>query len=147
MHPVRAVIIGLLIGVIPSLLIRALIVVLGDPPTGLPMVVVVVTSKPLPAGHVLTMDDITQVSIPESLVTVSLVKPQDASYVVNQKLLVPRAARDPLNWADFETMATLGAKQPARELIDACGAEMKRRRLAEAPDSVAALRAAVMEAP
>ena len=146
MPPLRALVIGLLIGSIPSLFIRTLIVVMGKRPTGLPMEVVVVTSKALPAGHVLTMDDITQMAIPESVVTASLVKPQDASYVVNQKLLVPLAARDPLAWAAFDTMGTIEGQRPAQELIDACGAEMKRRKLAGAPESVSALRAAV-EAP
>lgn len=147
MQPARAVVIGLLLGALPSLFIRSLIRVVDNHPRDLGhLTVVVVTSKALPAGHVVTMDDITQATIPDALATASLVKPDSASYVVNQKLLVPLAARDPLPWAAFETVGTIENQRPAQELVDACSAEMKQRKLADAPDSVAALRT-VVEAP
>ena len=39
----------------------------------------------------------------EGFVTSSVVKPDSASYVVNQKVLVPVQAGDPLLWSQFET--------------------------------------------
>lgn len=146
MPPARAVIIGLLIGALPGLFLRSLIRVVDDHPREQRLSPAVVIKRTLPAGHVLTMDDVGLESRPEALVTASVVKPQDVSYVVNQTLLVPLAEGDLLPWSVFEAMATIEGRPPARELIDACRAEMTRRQVPAAPASVSGLRAALVEA-
>jgi Flp pilus assembly protein CpaB len=67
------------------------------------LVPVVVAAVDLSDGTVVTMDMISQRSVPEQFVTSSIVKPDSASYIVNQKVLVPVQAGDPLRWSDFET--------------------------------------------
>ena len=49
----------------------------------------VVASVDVGEGTVITFDMISQRSVPEQFVTSSVVKPDSASYVVNQKVLVP----------------------------------------------------------
>ena len=67
------------------------------------LVPVVVAAVDLSEGTVVTFDMISQRSVPEQFVTSSVVKPDSASYVVNQKVLVPVQAGDPLLWSQFET--------------------------------------------
>ncbi|MBL8935295.1 MAG: Flp pilus assembly protein CpaB [Archangium sp.] len=67
------------------------------------LVPVVVASTDLSEGTVVTMEMVSQRSIPEQFVTSSVVKPDSASYIVNQKVLVPVQAGDPLLWSQFET--------------------------------------------
>lgn len=67
------------------------------------LVPAVVAAVDIPEGTVVTMDMISQRSIPEQFVTSSVVKPDSASYVVNQTILVPVQAGDPLLWSQFET--------------------------------------------
>jgi Flp pilus assembly protein CpaB len=67
------------------------------------LVPVVVAAVDLDQGKAVTMDMISQRSVPEQFVTSSIVKPDSASYIVNQKILVPVQAGDPLRWSDFET--------------------------------------------
>ena len=67
------------------------------------LVPVVVAAVDLTENTVVTMEMISQRSIPEQFVTSSVVKPDSASYIVNQKVLVPLQAGDPLLWSQFET--------------------------------------------
>ena len=67
------------------------------------LVPVVVAAADLAENTVVTMDLISQRSIPEQFVTASVVKPDSASSIVNQKVLVPVQAGDPLLWSQFET--------------------------------------------
>ncbi len=67
------------------------------------LVPVVVAAVDIPEGTVVGFDMISQRSVPEQFVTSSVVKPDSASYVVNQKVLVPVQAGDPLLWSEFET--------------------------------------------
>src|SRR5213593_1708574 len=67
------------------------------------LVPVVVAAVDIAEGTVVTFDMISQRSVPEQFVTSSVVKPDSASYVVNQKVLVPVQAGDPLLWSQFET--------------------------------------------
>lgn len=76
-----------------------------------PLVPVVVAAVDIAAGEMVTMEKISQRSAPRRLVTSSVVKPDSASYVVNQKLLVPVLAGDLLLWSQFET--TKGEAQRA----------------------------------
>jgi pilus assembly protein CpaB len=63
----------------------------------------VVTAVDISEGTVVTIDMISQRSIPEQFVTSSIVKPDSAPYIVGQKVLVPLQAGDPLLWSQFET--------------------------------------------
>jgi pilus assembly protein CpaB len=67
------------------------------------LVPVVVAAQDLPEGEVVTFDLIHQRSVPEQFVTSSVVKPDGAEHIVNQRLLVPVRAGDLLLWSQFET--------------------------------------------
>lgn len=67
------------------------------------LVPVVVAGVDISEGTVVTMEMISSRSIPEQFVTASVVKPDSASYIINQKVLVPLQAGDPLLWSQFET--------------------------------------------
>jgi pilus assembly protein CpaB len=75
----------------------------ADVRKGWNLVPVVVAAVDIPEGTVVTMEMLSQRSVPEQFVTSSVVKPDSASYVVNQKVLVAVAAGDPLLWSQFET--------------------------------------------
>ncbi len=75
----------------------------ADVRKGWNLVPVVVAAVDISEGTVVTMEMVSQRSIPEQFVTSSVVKPDSASYIVNQKVLVPLQAGDPLQWSQFET--------------------------------------------
>src|SRR3954462_5142233 len=75
----------------------------ADVRRGWNLVPVVVAAVDISEGTVVTFDMISQRSVPEQFVTSSVVKPDSASYIVNQKVLVPVQAGDPLLWSQFET--------------------------------------------
>src|SRR3954452_19083362 len=75
----------------------------ADVRRGWNLVPVVVAAVDIPEGTTISFDMISQRSVPEQFVTSSVVKPDSASYVVNQKVLVPVQAGDPLLWSQFET--------------------------------------------
>jgi len=75
----------------------------ADARKGWNLVPVVIAAMDIEEGTTVTMEMISQRSIPEQFVTSSVVKPDSASYVVNQKVLVPLQAGDPLLWSQFET--------------------------------------------
>jgi len=75
---------------------------------------VVVAAVDVSEGTVVTMEMISQRSIPEQFVTSSVVKPDSASYIVNQKVLVALQAGDPLLWSQFET--TKAAERPSNKV-------------------------------
>lgn len=64
---------------------------------------VVVAQEDFAPGQVLKVDDVAQRSVPEQLVTPSLVRPDSAAYVIGQTLTVPVQAGEPLRWAFFAT--------------------------------------------
>ncbi|MEW6430094.1 MAG: Flp pilus assembly protein CpaB [Myxococcota bacterium] len=75
----------------------------ADVRKGWNLVPVVVAAVDISEGTTVTMEMISQRSIPEQFVTSSVVKPDSASYIVNQKVLVALQAGDPLLWSQFET--------------------------------------------
>lgn len=75
----------------------------ADVRAGWNLVPVVVASVDVSEGTVVTMEMISQRSVPEQFVTASVVKPDSASYVVGQKVMVSLQAGDPLLWSQFET--------------------------------------------
>ncbi len=67
------------------------------------LVPVLVAAQDIADGTLITQDMINQRSVPEQFVTSSVVKPDSWNYIVNQKILVPVQAGDPLLWTQFET--------------------------------------------
>lgn len=68
------------------------------------LVPIVVATRDLPAGSTVTFDDLSQRSVPAGLVTSSVVRPDSAAYINNQKLLLPVLAGDPMQWSFFESL-------------------------------------------
>jgi pilus assembly protein CpaB len=95
-----ALVLGIFAGVIAYSAVRKKE---SDVRRGWNLVPVVVAAVDIGEGTVVTFDMISQRSVPEQFVTSSVVKPDSASYVVNQKVLVPVQAGDPLLWSQFET--------------------------------------------
>jgi len=94
------------------------------------LVPVIVANQDIPEGTQISFDMVSQRPIPEQFVTSSVVKPDSASYVVGQKVLVPVQNGDPLLWSQFETSkaaerlsATVQKKGRALTL-DASGSKM-----------------------
>lgn len=97
------------------------------------LVPVTVYAKDLAAGDVATFENISQRAVPEQLVTSSVVKPDSASYVVNQAIRVPVRAGDPAVWTHFDTPD----KQQSKEAAAACAKRFAPPRLAS-PDEIRA---------
>ncbi|MFP2932648.1 Flp pilus assembly protein CpaB [Pyxidicoccus sp. 3LG] len=97
---VVALVLGLLAGVIAYSAIKKKE---ADVRRGWNLVPVVVAAQDVPEGTVITFEMISQRSVPEQFVTSSVVRPDSASYVVNQKVLVALQSGDPLLWSQFET--------------------------------------------
>jgi len=97
----------------------------ADMKRGWNLVPVVVSAVDISEGSVVTMEMVSQRSIPEQFVTSSVVKPDSASYVVGQKVMVSLQAGDPLLWSQFETskaaerLSTKVAKRARAITIDA----------------------------
>ncbi len=89
------------------------------------LVPVIVANQDISEGTAITTEMISQRSIPEQFVTASVVKPDSANYVINQKVLVPLQSGDPLLWSQFETtkaaerLSTKIQKQARAITIDA----------------------------
>lgn len=64
---------------------------------------VVVAAVDLAEGTVITMEMISSRPMPEQFVTASVVKPENASFILGQRIMVPLQAGDPLLWSQFET--------------------------------------------
>ena len=97
---VIAIVLGLLAGVIAWSAIEQK---KKEVQEGWNLVPVIVASQDIAEGTVLNYDMIAQRSMPEQFVTESLVKPDSANYVVDQKVLVPLQEGDPILWSHFES--------------------------------------------
>ena len=78
----------------------------ADVRKGWNLVPVVVASVDMSEGTVVTLEQLSQRSVPEQFVTSSVVKPDSSSYGVGQKIQVAVAAGDPLLWSQFEAART-----------------------------------------
>ncbi|MFY0565216.1 SAF domain-containing protein [Archangium lansingense] len=65
------------------------------------LVPVIVAKRDVAPVEALKLDDLAQRSIPEQLVTSSLVRPDSSAYVIGQSLTVPVQEGEPLRWAFF----------------------------------------------
>ncbi|AFE06064.1 Flp pilus assembly protein CpaB [Corallococcus sp. CA054B] len=97
---VVALVLGLLAGIVAYSAIKKKE---SDVRRGWNLVPVVVAGQDMPEGSVITYEMISQRSVPEQFVTSSVVKPDSANYIVNQKVLVALQAGDPILWSQFET--------------------------------------------
>ncbi|WP_331102970.1 SAF domain-containing protein [Archangium sp.] len=88
----------------------------ADVRRGWNLVPVVVASQDVPEGTVVTFDMISQRSVPEQFVTSSVVKPDSATYIVNQRILVPVQAGDMMQWSQFETRKMASGLVAARDI-------------------------------
>ncbi|HUB09186.1 MAG TPA: Flp pilus assembly protein CpaB [Myxococcales bacterium] len=70
---------------------------------GWDLVPIVVAAQDVDEGTVLTTDMIAQQPMPSRFVTPSVIKPENYSYVVGQKVLVNLHKHDPLLWTQFES--------------------------------------------
>jgi pilus assembly protein CpaB len=70
-------------------------------------VTVVVASVDISEGSAITADMIQTRQVPEQFVTASVIKPDSASAIVNQKVLVALQRGDPLLWTQFETSKSI----------------------------------------
>lgn len=102
------------------------------------LVPVVVVAVDLKAGDDIVMENISQRSVPEQFVTKSMVRPDSASYVINQPTLVPLYAGDVVTWPIVQSPAAaaecsklvegLLTARPARpEVVQRVVAELRRR--------------------
>jgi pilus assembly protein CpaB len=82
---------------------------------GWSLVPVVVASQDIREGEVMTFDKVTQRSVPGQFVSSSFVKPDGAHFIMNQRLLVPVQAGDPLLWSQFETRSVTSAPSETKQ--------------------------------
>ncbi|MHB8877948.1 MAG: Flp pilus assembly protein CpaB, partial [Myxococcaceae bacterium] len=95
-----ALVLALLAGVVSYSAVKKQ---MADARRGWNPIPVVVAAVDIAEGTTVTFDMVSQRSVPDQFVTSSVVKPESASYVVGQKVLVPVQAGDPLLWSQFET--------------------------------------------
>ena len=95
-----AIVLGLLAGVVSYSAIKRKE---KEVRAGWNLVPVIVAASDITEGATITYEMVAQRPIPEQFVTSSVIKPDSASYIVGQKVLVPIQAGDPLLWSQFET--------------------------------------------
>ena len=94
------------------------------------LIPVIVANQDITEGTTNTFDLLSQRPVPEQFVTSSVVKPDSASYVVGQKVLVPVQAGDLLLWSQFESnraaerLSNIVQKKGRALTIEASGAKM-----------------------
>ena len=82
-----------------------------------PEVSIVVAAVDIPSGTVVTFDMISQRQVPAGAVTTSIVKPDSASYIVNQRIALPVLAGDPMLWSFFETASDAAGVEACRKVL------------------------------
>jgi Flp pilus assembly protein CpaB len=75
----------------------------------------------LAIGTRVTFDDIVQREIPAELFTTSIVKPDSASYIVNQTLQLPVLTGDPMLWSFFEASNDHASVEACAEAVHETG--------------------------
>lgn len=100
------------------------------------LVPVIIASVDIPAGTVVTMDMVSQRSVPKRLVTMSLVTPDSASYIINQPTKRPMLQGDLMAWNNFDA--------PDKRALEACEKGVSRGAAASAAAQVSRARAAII---
>ncbi|WP_371877665.1 SAF domain-containing protein [Pyxidicoccus parkwayensis] len=88
----------------------------ADVRRGWNLVPVVVAAQDLAEDTVITFESISQRSVPEQFVTSSVVRPDSANYIVNQRILVAAQAGDLMLWSQFETKKQADCFVAARDI-------------------------------
>lgn len=94
------------------------------------LVPVIVANQDIAEGTAVSFEMVSQRPIPEQFVTSSVVKPDSASYVIGQRVLVPLQSGDALLWSQFETskaaekLSTIVQKKGRALTVDVSGAKM-----------------------
>jgi pilus assembly protein CpaB len=94
------------------------------------LVPVIVASQDIAEGTTIGADMLSQRPVPEQFVTSSVVKPDSASYVIGQKVLVPVQSGDLLLWSQFETsraaerLSSVVQKKGRAFTLETAGAKM-----------------------
>lgn len=83
-----------------------------DARDGWNLVPVVVAAVDIPAGTTLTFDMISQRSVPEQFVTADIVKPDSASYIVNERIAVGLMQGDLFTWPAVCAVTPAPAQTP-----------------------------------
>ena len=73
----------------------------ADATKGWALVPIVVAAVDVPEGAELSMEMLSQRSIPEQFVTASEVRPEDAARIVGRRVNFPIVAGDPITWSQF----------------------------------------------
>jgi Flp pilus assembly protein CpaB len=92
----------------------------ADARKGWNLVPVVVAAQDLQAGDTVEFEQISQRSVPEQLVSSSIVKPDSASYIVHQQLNAPVFAGEPLRWSGFVVHELPDGGSCRLEELEAC---------------------------
>jgi pilus assembly protein CpaB len=66
------------------------------------LVPVVVAAQDIAEGTPVTLELLSQRSVPEQFVTPSIVKPDQVASIINQSVRAPVSAGDPLSWQHFD---------------------------------------------
>lgn len=101
-----------------------------------PLEPVVIAAVDIPAGTVVTMEMISQRSVPKRLVSSSYVKPDSASYIINQPTRRPMLAGDFMAWNNFDA--------PDTRVLQACEKGVSKGAASTAADQVSRARAAIV---
>jgi len=80
------------------------------------LVQVVVAARDLAAGDQVKPEDVTQREVPASLATSSVVRPNEASTIINQHTALPMLRGDLVTWAFFETLRDPETYQACQKL-------------------------------
>jgi hypothetical protein len=86
---------------------------------GWTLVPTTVAAKRLTPGSIVKMADLSNRSVPEMLVTASMITPESASTIVNQAILVSVEPGEPLRWAFFAAGEGLDSRAD-HEAFEAC---------------------------
>ena len=100
------------------------------------LVPVIIAAVDIPAGTVVTIEMISQRSVPKRLVSSSYVKPDSASYIINQPTKRPMLQGDLMAWNNFDG--------PARKAIEACEKGVSKGAEPNAAAQVGRARAAII---
>jgi Flp pilus assembly protein CpaB len=87
-----------------------------DVSRGWNLVPIIVASTDLSEDSIITTNELSQRMFPEQFVTSSFIRPDSASYIVKQRILVRAMAGDPLYWTDFQTNKNVGVLFALRDV-------------------------------
>jgi hypothetical protein len=117
-----------------------------DARRGWNLVPVVVAAKDLPPGTRVTVELVSQRSVPEQFVTDSVVSPERIGDVLGSPVISPVSAGEPLRWSLLSTIPDAPAGENA-DTFDACAQEVSSRWAADLDQTPGAQRRRVQEGP